>query len=756
MAIEVRGLVQGVGYRPFVHGLAARLGLCGQVENTPRGVRIHAEGRPEALESFVTALSQDPPPLARVEEVASAPAATKGISGFAIAPSAHGAPHTSVVPDAAACPDCMADVRRPGGRRFSYPFTNCTNCGPRYTIIRSIPYDRPNTSMRGFAMCPACLAEYQDPANRRFHAQPNACPDCGPRLWMEAGGGRVPGDPLEESARLLSRGGILAIKGLGGFHLAVDATNNQAVLRLRARKNREQKPLAVMARDLDALREFAAPTPKEEELLAGVERPVVLVDKMKKSRLAQAVCPGLSRVGVLLPYTPLHALLLEKVSFPLVMTSGNLAGEPICTGNREAKERLGDIADALLLHDRPIVRPCDDSVARRDGSGTRVLRRSRGYAPAPVALPFSAPAVLAVGGMDKNTVCLTRGGFAYLSQHLGDLESPRCLDAFERTIQDMKTLLCIRPEIVAYDPHPDYPSTRYAKSLSGVRLAPVWHHHAHAAACMAENRVQGAAIALCCDGAGLGPDGATWGGEVLVTDYLGFAHAARLEPLPLAGGDAAARQPWRMALSCLDLAFGTEAMDLFRRLVPGVDEKKARAVLSILPKNSLAPPASSMGRLFDAVAALCGACTENRYQAQAAMELEALAGRGGGEAYACGWQWETMGTALPLSPLVRQVVEDRLKGVSARTVSARFHAALVEGLARVCARVREATGVTQAVLAGGTFQNALLLSGLSERLSEQGFAVFAPSLVPANDGGLSLGQAVVAAARAREDFPCPG
>ncbi|MFH1887715.1 MAG: carbamoyltransferase HypF [Pseudomonadota bacterium] len=754
LEIRVAGVVQGVGFRPFVLRLARELSLSGHVANSPAGVAIRAEGPPEALEAFTRRLSSDAPALALVREVEARPGPPGGLSGFHILESGGPGEKSALVPpDVCACEACLAEMRDPANRRFRYPFINCTDCGPRYTLVDGVPYDRPRTSMRAFAMCPACQAEYQDPGNRRFHAQPNACPDCGPTAaLLDSGGGRVEcPDPVREAAGLLANGEIVAIRGLGGFHLACDAENAGAVARLRERKGRWEKPLAIMSPDLAAISRYARVSPQEAELLTSPARPIVLLEKRHPFPLAPDVAPGLDLVGAMLPYTPLHALVLDHGFTALVMTSGNRSSEPVCMGVPEALKRLSGIADFFLVHDREILQRNDDSVARVTAGRARVIRRSRGYVPGPVYLPREVPPILAAGGHLKNVLAVASGDRAILSQHVGDLENPLAVEFLRETAGWLTRLSGIEPEIVAHDLHPDYASTAWARrefgNRPGPRLSEVQHHHAHAASCMAEHGLAGPVIAIVLDGAGYGPDGTVWGGEVLVADYSGFSRAAHLETVPMPGGDAAAAEPWRMAVSHLFRAMGPEALDL--PLAP-VQEAGDRMPLLVqaMEQGINAPLTSSMGRLFDAVASICGIRQVSSFEGQAAMELEAAArgeadrlypySRGPGEP-------RILGT----SALVRAVVRDVLAGEPAAAVSARFHATLVRLLAEIAREIARETGLTRVVLSGGVFQNARLLSGLLRELSALGLTPFAHEKVPANDGGLALGQVMVAAARAR-------
>jgi hydrogenase maturation protein HypF len=756
----VDGIVQGVGFRPFVYNLAGSEGLTGFVTNTSEGVVIEIQGARDTLDRFALRLEREVPPLAEIVAVTSEevkPVAED--AGFEIRASVDAPGTRTLIPfDVATCVDCLAEVRDTTDRRHHYPFTNCTNCGPRWTIIGRIPYDRPHTSMAPFTMCPACQAEYDDPGDRRFHAQPNACPVCGPRVWLQDEGGMVPGrtDPLEAAAGLLAVGRILAIKGLGGFHLAVRADNEKAVLRLRRRKNREAKPLAVMAADLGVARQVGLAGEGDEALLTSPRAPIVLLEKNPEGQLiAPAVAPGHRRLGVMLPYTPLDHLLLDKLRArdvsTLVMTSGNASDEPICLGNEEALDKLGGIADSFLLHDRDIVRRADDSVVQ-DLNGEQLLfRRSRGYAPVPIHLKGFAstgPDILAVGPELKNTVCLLKEDRAFLSPHIGDLENLKAYEFFTATVATLQNVLECEPRVIAHDLHPGYFSTRWAKDQAGrdVSLEPVQHHHAHMAAVMAEHGLTDPGIGLIMDGTGYGTDGTIWGGEILAGDLTDFQRIGHLEPVALPGGDAAIRAPWRTAVSYLRHAYGDGLPEM-----PWMNGLPVDAVVEILDKGVNAPVTSSCGRLFDAVAALTGRWPEARYEAQAAIEMMALT-RASEAAKAVPFEHGLEiagqeGFSIPVAPIVRGVVEALQGGAGPDEISARFHRTLCDLFLAAAREASRQTGLKAIVLAGGVFQNEILLAESVRILGDEGFAVHRPVLVPANDGAVSLGQAAVARAR---------
>jgi hydrogenase maturation protein HypF len=705
----VTGIVQGVGFRPFVHRLAARAGLAGFVRNDSRGVVIEVEGDAQALDAFAAALSAELPALARIAGISSSELEPLGDAEFAIAPSEVGPPATLVAPDAATCDDCLRELFDPANRRFRYPFINCTNCGPRFTIVREIPYDRANTTMAAFEMCSDCRREYEDPGDRRFHAEPIACPACGPRLSI----------PLEDAVDALRSGSIVAVKGLGGWHLACDAADETAVARLRSRKHREEKPFALMTADPAALCAVGA---RHEELLHGPERPIVLMPRRPGAAVAGSVAPASPWLGVMLPYSPLHHLLIEDFGGPLVMTSGNRSDEPIAVEDADAQARLADIADAFLGHDRPIHRRCEDSVVR---SGFPV-RRSRGFAPAALPLPADPGAALVAAGAElKSTFCVARGREAFLSPHLGDLDSAQAYEAFRNDLDLYLSMLGVHPQGVVCDLHPDYLSTRWAMEQD-LPVVEVQHHHAHAAACLAEHGHAGEVLALVFDGTGYGPDGTLWGGELLRCDLREFERVANLDPVPLPGGEAAIREPWRTAAAYLELA---------QRPVPFPDWALVRQSIGV---NS--PLSSGMGRLFDAVAALLGVRDEVSYEGQAAIELEWLAADIEALPYRCSVAAGTIAGA----ELVRSAYDDLAAGRPRGEIAAAFHEGVAAAAALACELAAEPRTV---VLSGGTFQNIRLVRATRRRLERLGFTVLSHRLVPPNDGAVSYGQAAVAARR---------
>ncbi|MFA7383026.1 MAG: carbamoyltransferase HypF [Desulfurivibrionaceae bacterium] len=759
--ITVSGIVQGVGFRPFVYRLALARGLSGFVANTPEGVAIEAQGRAGQLEDFLVALRKEAPPLAQVGEIISGPIPLRDDNVFVLRHSAISGPVATLIsPDVAVCEACLAEFFDPADRRFRYPFINCTNCGPRYTIVERIPYDRPHTTMRSFTMCAPCRREYDDPANRRFHAQPNCCPDCGPQLsLLEAAGRQVAlgEEAIAGALRRLADGEIVAVKGIGGFHLAVDATNSQAVNRLRQRKGRAAKPFAVMVADLAMARRICRLEEMEEQALAGNARPIVLAGKKEGHGLADEVAPGYDQFGLMLPYAPLHYLLLQGAGRPLLMTSGNLSEEPICIENGEAVQRLAGLADCFLLHDRGIHLPCDDSLVALQAGLIRQLRRSRGFAPKPITLAASGAMVLGVGAELKNTVCLLKKKQAFLSQHIGDLKNLEAYRVFQQSIGQLEALFEISPTLIVHDLHPQYLSSRWAVEQQGLPTLAVQHHHAHLAACLAENRQAGPAIGIILDGAGYGPDQTIWGGEVLLGDACGYERFAALEALPLPGGDAAVRAPWRTALSYLQAAFGAELPEL-----PFMADHECGPIQAMLAKGVNSPLTSSCGRLFDAVAAMSGGRQIIQYEAQAAIELMQAAGGGiGEEVFPCEVYEEDAIAELSSVPahtklipsggmlkisvrsLIRAVAQAVQSGMAQREISRRFHAGLVAVFIRVAEEARRRENLNTVVLSGGVFQNRLLLEGLAGSLGRAGFEVLLHKELPCNDACISLGQAVI-------------
>jgi hydrogenase maturation protein HypF len=765
-SIAIQGVVQGVGFRPFVYGLASRLELYGFVKNRTDGVLIEVEGEAQSLDRFLLELSSELPPLAQIDRLSWDRQSPRGDREFRIEPSETDTDTRApvfVAADVATCAECLAEVFNPRDRRYRYPFLNCTNCGPRLTIVTGAPYDRERTTMASFTMCALCRAEYEDPANRRFHAQPTACPACGPQLQiLDAEGKPVEtNDPLACFAAGLRAGSIGALKGLGGFHLTCDAGCEAAVLALRQRKHRDEKPFAIMVRDVEMTKMYCQISAAEETLLASPRRPIVLLQKRSGSGIAEGVAPGNPGLGVMLPYTPLHHLLLEALGgIPLVMTSGNRSDEPIAFENDDALNRLRGIADLFLIHDRPIHVRCDDSVTRVVDRTESLVRRSRGYAPQPIGLSIDCPhPILAVGGQLKSTFALGRGRHAFLSHHLGDLDHYAAFRAFERDILLYQRIFAIEPVHIAYDRHPGYASTEYARNRARLRnssieehpfLTAVQHHHAHMASCMAEHSRTEPVIGVTFDGTGYGTDGAIWGGEFLVGDYRTFRRAGHLRYVGMPGGDQAIREPWRMAVAHLRDA-GISGGEFVSRLSPAA----IRTIETMLDKGFRTPMTSSAGRLFDAVAALAGLRQSVNYEGQAAMELEWLA-TGVADAGAYPFELEVVPAGetpqatlvVDTRPLIRAVVLDAARGIPAAIVSRRFHTTIVELIASVCDHIRRSMRLDAVVLSGGVFMNALLSSEANARLKRDGFQVYRHRLVPPNDGGLSLGQLAIAAALA--------
>ena len=750
--IEVNGIVQGVGFRPFVYNLAHQYDLKGEVANTAAGVSIHIEGLPEDIRAFETDLSAKCPPLAHVVDISGRTESVKPFAEFRIVKSRGRARMATLIsPDVSICDDCRQELFDPADRRYRYPFINCTNCGPRYTIIDDIPYDRPKTSMRHFKMCAACQAEYDDPTNRRFHAQPNACEQCGPHVSLHDHRRKpvAADDAIAAAADCIRQGRIVAVKGLGGYHLVVDALNTEAVLRLRRRKLREEKPFAVMSADLASIRNYARVRPEEEAVLTSIQRPIVLLQKKNPNSLSEAVAPGNKYWGVMLPYTPLHYLLFEHQFAALVMTSANLSEEPIAIDNDDAFERLADIADFFLIHNRDIYLRSDDSILKHTAGRRRYIRRSRGYVPIPIFLNQTVPAILACGAELKNTICLTKGDKAFLSQHIGDLENRATLDFFRLTAAHLERILEIQPERIACDMHPDYLSTRFAKEQTQFPVTEVQHHHAHIVSCMAEHKLDGAVIGLAFDGTGYGPDGTIWGGEVLVAEAGQFERVAHLAQVPMPGSSAAIKEPWRMALSYLHATYGDNLQDLSLPLRNQIEAQKINIIVEMIEKGVNCPQTSSLGRLFDGVAAIAGIRERVNFEGQAAMELEMLANGHCDTIYDIQWTQQVPIQMWPQT-IIRGVVQDIQNGMLPADISARFHQTLVVLFGEICATIRRSHNLNRVVLSGGCFQNSLLLKGLIGQLEAHHFEVYAHQQVPANDGGIALGQAIVAGAVSRQ------
>lgn len=796
----VQGIVQGVGFRPFVYRLAHEQNLTGWVRNTPAGVEIEIQGGDAGLDAFDAALRDGLPPLALVTSHHCRDLPVGDEHSFTILPSGDGVADIQIAPDSALCPDCLRELFDPADRRFRYPFITCTNCGPRYSIITAIPYDRPNTTMAGFPLCPDCLREYRDPLDRRFHAQPIACHVCGPRVSLLTAGGESIAegdDAVLQAAELLGSGAIVAVKGIGGYHLAVDACNNHAVRRLRERKKRDEKPFAVMAASLETARELAVTSDMEERLLGSPEAPIIIVRKRPDTPLSPLIAPHNGWLGLMLPYAPLHHLLFAPLaprerahckSFTaLVMTSGNISDEPVAFEDGEALQRLAGIADYFLLHDRPIHIRSDDSVMRVFQGRPLFYRRARGYAPRAVTLPFAVPPLLATGAELKSAVCLAAGTRAVLSQHIGDLQNRSTFDSFGHTVAHLSGILAITPGLAACDLHPDYLSSRFAED-AGIPLVRVQHHHAHLASCMAENGLDGDAIGIIFDGTGYGPDGTVWGGEFLTGGYLGFRRAGHFRPVLLPGGDAAVREPWRIAMSYLYQAMGEAAFTIDHPVARILPEKEMALFARMMERGINSPLTSSCGRLFDAVAALLNLRHTVSYDGQGAIELEALAESAGEEdevkspfVKACPEQSRRVDSGgfasdvnikstpahlfqsgeysfkivineedplqLDFSPMFTEILADIAAGIQPAVIAYSFHRTVASAATGVCLHIAASTGLDRVILSGGVFQNRLLSEMIYNALSSKGLAVFTHRLVPPNDGGIALGQAAIAGRR---------
>jgi len=776
-SISVHGIVQGVGFRPFVYGLAVKHNLKGWVYNTSEDVKIEVEGKAEAIKQFERELETKAPPLAHIENVTIEYHPPRGYKNFEIRQSqAQKGKYQLISPDVATCQACLGELLNPEDRRYRYPFTNCTNCGPRFTIIENMPYDRPKTTMRYFQMCPQCQAEYDNPLDRRFHAQPNACPKCGPQVELVDNQGNLvtKSNSIAAASQLLKEGKIVAIKGLGGFLLACDATNDTVIKTLRQRKKRSSKPFAIMVTDVDEAKRHCYVSPEEEKLLTSPPSPIVLMRWREDSSVSREVAPNLRFLGLMLPYTPLHHILLRDTDLPLMMTSGNLSEEPIARDNDEALRRLSGIADYFLIHNRDIYSRYDDSVAIVERGTSQLIRRARSYAPYPICLSFEAKQVLGCGAEEKNTFCLTKDNYAFLSQHIGDMENMETLEHFDSTISLYKRLFHIEPEIIAHDLHPDYLATKYARELgeSGIKLIPVQHHHAHIASCLADNGLESPVIGVAFDGTGMGADGNIWGGEFLVADYRNFRRAGHLEYLPLPGGAAAIKRPYRTAIgyiltllgeNALNAVIASEAKQSQLASIGQVTGVEVEVIKRQIERKINSPLSSSMGRLFDAISALLGIRGEIDYEGQAAVELEMAAlssviarpvpGEareldeaisGNNESYPYRIVEDEGIRIVHLRDLVSAVIEDLRQGISKGRISVKFHNTVARMINEMCHLIADETGVNQVALSGGVFQNRLLLRKTVSLLESSGFQVFTHRHVPCNDGGISLGQAVIA------------
>ncbi|MGV8059828.1 MAG: carbamoyltransferase HypF [Smithellaceae bacterium] len=744
------GIVQGVGFRPFIYRQALQNKLGGFVQNRPDGVLVEVEGAACAIDSFLSGVRNNLPPLADVVNISVRDIPAQQDGDFQIISSdIRGDGDVHIAPDVAVCQDCLAELFNFSDRRWRYPFINCTNCGPRLTIIQSIPYDRVNTSMSCFPLCPQCQSEYENPADRRFHAEPNACPVCGPRIQLldQEGNVVVTDEPITAAVDLLKDGKVLAIKGLGGFHLSVDAGSDEAVRKLRSRKFREEKPLAIMVKDMETVKKIVQLNEEEEKLLASPQRPIVLLKKKNSSIISKVVAPGVSNLGVMLPYTPLHYLLMENYFAALVMTSANQVDEPICISNREAVTRLKGIADYFLIHNRDILVRCDDSIVMVAGRKQQILRRSRGFVPRPLELAESFPDVLALGPQLKATQCILKGKFAFLSPHIGDLETPQARDFFQESLALMKKVTESDPRVVACDYHPAYYSTKVAAELTGVKVIRVQHHHAHIVSCMAENHISGDVIGLAMDGTGYGLDGNAWGGEFLVANETEFKRLGHLQYFVLPGGGKAIHEPWRIGASLLKSAYGPSWPEIAAQLdiIPtGFDSNVLDKIMENKINSSLT---SGLGRLFDGVAALLGVRRKVSFEGQAAMELEGQATESSGGAYPFAIEPDEEDTLiLDMSATIRGIVEDILQGKSKNDISSSFHSTLAVAFAAMTKKINAVTGLERVALSGGCFQNRILLERSVKELEKAGFTVYCHSQVPTNDGGVALGQAVIVGA----------
>ena len=747
--VRGEGIVQGVGFRPFVFGLASRYGLRGWVLNDGEGVLIEVEGARAQIDRFLRSIEEDCPSVARVESLRSTLLEPVGYKRFEILHSEEGKARSVLVsPDLAVCQECLRELFDPADRRFGYPFINCTNCGPRFTIIFDLPYDRRMTTMSSFKMCTACQSEYDDPGDRRFHAQPNACARCGPSVWLRDSRGEIVDcdDAVTEAARLLCLGKIVAVKGLGGYHIACDATDAGVVAELRRRKRRPSKPFAIMFPDVRWVERSCIASSREKKELASAKAPILLLNSRENSPIADNVSPGLRQHGAMLPYTPLHHLLLKRVGRPLVMTSGNLSDEPICFLDEEALSVLGPMVDYFLGHNRPIHARCDDTVGRSIEGRTLLFRRSRGYVPKPIELGFDAGEVLACGSDMKNVFCITKGSRAFLSQYIGELSSPGSVAALKEAVEHFRRLFGVAPSVVAHDLHPDYLCTRFATALPIEVSVAVQHHHAHIASCLAEQQISERVIGVAFDGTGLGDDGAVWGGEFLLCDTYDYQRAAHIDYVPLPGGDAAIKEPWRMAVSYLWVLLGDRITD--SPLVPShIGQTQLATIVEAIKAGVNAPSCSSMGRLFDCVSALLGLCQRASYEAEAAALLEAAASRRTTSAYSFLVKSDSWPITIDMRPTVEAILTETAGGYDPGVISGRFHNTIAAMVKDVCVLLRERTGIRKVALSGGVFQNCLLLGKVRRLLRGEGFTVLSQWEVPPNDGGIALGQAVVAARR---------
>jgi len=746
--IKIKGIVQGVGFRPFIYNIAKKYGLKGYILNDSDGVEIDIEGLPKYMSVFLRTIEESPPVLSKIIEIKKTEKPINGYSDFIIKESKNLNRKTTLIsPDTSICEDCLKELFDKDDRRYAYPFINCTNCGPRYTIIKDIPYDRPNTTMDVFRMCDSCYKEYTDPTDRRFHAQPNGCQSCGPSLILLDAEGRKTKmeNPVQRTVELLKDGYIVAIKGLGGFHLGCDAYNDGAVKTLRQRKRRYQKPLALMSPSIEDILKFAYVSEREKDTLTSPQRPILLLDKRFPNRISENVAPYINSYGVMLPYTPLHYLLLKGNFDALVMTSGNISEEPIAIDNDEALSRLKGIADFFLINNRDICVRSDDSVVRLFDNKLLPIRRARGFVPLPIFLKEDFPEILACGPMLKNTFCLIKNNKAFLSQHIGDLENLETLTYFDETVRHLKNILEIEPSVVAVDKHPDYISTRYGEGIKGVKLIRVQHHYAHIVSCMAENGLDKKVIGIALDGTGYGDDGKIWGGEVLISDLIEYNRVAHIQYMPLPGGDKAVIEPWRVGLAYIYETFSNDLKNMNLPFLKSIDKEKVELVISMIEKKINTPYTSSCGRLFDAISSIIGLRNFVDYEAQAAIELENIIDAKNNDKIIYNYSFsESEPNVIDIKPLIRDVVYDSLNKVHPKIISLRFHKTIAKIFLDISIKLRDRYKIDEIVLSGGCFQNIFLLGLMKKNLEENRFSVYTHSLVPPNDGGVSLGQAIVA------------
>ncbi|MBW1649157.1 MAG: carbamoyltransferase HypF [Deltaproteobacteria bacterium] len=748
---EISGIVQGVGFRPFIYRLAKQYFLSGEVSNTEAGVCVKIEGEKENIDRFYKDIAQKKPPLSLITNVSIFPAEIKGFKNFLIAESTNKNKNskTALIPqDVSICSDCLTELLNPQNRRYKYPFINCTNCGPRYTIIKDVPYDRRFTTMKPFKMCDSCFAEYQNPEDRRFHAEPNACHVCGPNVLLFDNRKKPikTQDPIAECANLIKKGYIVAVKGIGGFHFVADAQNNKAVFTLREKKKRPDKPFALMSRDIEDIEKFARINNDEKNLIESLARPIVLLKKKQTDLLSEHIAPNNNYFGVMLPYTPLHYLLFERQNFTvLIMTSANISGEPIISDNNKAFEKLSGVADFFLIHDRKIHIQCDDSILKKNQYNLETIRRSRGFAPSPIFLNKKTALILACGAELKNTICITKKNKAFVSQYIGDLKSFAAYKLFEKTISHLKKITDVKPQIIAFDKHPDYLSSRYAKALKNAELIGVWHHHAHIISCIAENKTDEPVIGIALDGTGLGTDNNIWGGEIIIATPASFTRKAHLSYAAMPGADAATKEPWRMGISYLYGAYGEDFLNCNIDFLKNIDPQKIRIIAEMIQKKINSPLTSSAGRLFDGVCAILGLKNKITFEAQAAMELENIANPKITDFYKCERIKKEV-CQIPFAPIIKGIVSDLRQKIPVSDISAKFHNTIIKIFAELCIEIKKETKINKVALSGGVFHNSIISNGLISRLKNAKFEVLTHKQLPANDGGISLGQAVIAAA----------